>query len=313
MIGQLNNGVLERFAGAGTTGPFAITKYHVNNQVQFPAGNVYKRNNSTGVLTTLILDDPGANGYSVAIANNFATLTTISNVAAGETLHAVRETDVTQLQELVSQGRFEPHDVEDMLDLATMAVDEVRAYREGLVELDSFIIPTTGFQDFSLGWENSNYLWDEVELTMDIIAADSVGFMPFHLSIDNGATKYEATSNYAWSTMSSFNNVLAGRAERNKLLWGPLVGPPPDTISADGSMHGVVRLAGLRDNTQPVRITGEMSFEASSPGVKIFGGHLQATIGIVNGFYFFEGSVFSDPSTSIKFGEGTRAVARGIR
>lgn len=76
---------------------------------------------ATGANTTLILNDPGADGYSVAgVGDPSTTINTVSAPATGTRLTIVRNVPLTQTADYVENDPFPAKTHEDALDKLTM-------------------------------------------------------------------------------------------------------------------------------------------------------------------------------------------------
>lgn len=199
-----DTGVSESFVGSGTTGPFAVTNFNIATTAQIEPGGVVRVVNATGVATSLILNDPGADGYTAAISGGLVTITTITAIAVGETLKVTRDTDKLQTVALPVVGRFQPHDVEEALDLLVMQAQELPGRYLGSVEARANVMA------LYVGWLNTPRTWEEIEVSIDV-QSQFAGAVDLQLSLDGGVTPIAA--GYDWTTMQSYGTGGTGTVD----------------------------------------------------------------------------------------------------
>lgn len=301
-----DTGISESFVGSGTTGPFAVTNFNIMITDQLEPGGVYKVLNATGVVTTLILNDPGANGYTAAIVSGLVTINTVAAVASGYTLYVLRNTDKLQTVALPVVGRFQPRDIEEALDLLSMQVQELSpTYIAAAEALDNIeLIPT--------GWANSSRDWAEIEVSVDIESQFS-GAVDLQLSLDNGVTAlnsgYEWVVTQAYGTgfagsVTSYVGSIASELQRWRLS-GDLARKPD--INTAGRFIGNYRITGLAAG-KATKIVGAGTF--TTPAGEFvrasIGGVLDSQISLINGV------IVSNPVVN-SLVIGSRIDVRGIR
>ena len=306
-----DTGIVESFVGSGTTGPFAVTNFNVATTDQIEPGGVTKVLNATGVATTLILNDPGANGYTAVIAGGLVTINTIAAVAAGWTLNVVRVTDKLQTVSLPIVGRFQPKDVEEALDLLAMQVQELSA-RDSAVALGS-AEALAAVDTLSVGWAGASRLWDEIEVAVEAdLVADS--FPALRVSLDNGVTDivlgYNWVSTYSFGTSGA--STIGGHvavAGLPRTYWKLSNGIAIfQEASTDSRLIGNFRISSL-DLGKSSKIVGACTFTTvlNELVYVAMGGTLDAQISRINGITLI------DTILTNNIALGSRIDVRGIR
>ena len=302
-----DTGVTESFVGSGTTGPFAVTNFNIATTDQIEPGGVKKVLNATGVATTLILNDPGSAGYTAAISGGLVTINTVAAVAAGYTLIVTRSTANLQPVALPIVGRFQPHDVEEALDLQTMQAQELPGRYLGCAEAFGSV------DALSVGWAGSSRTWAEIDVSLDVESVSAAGAVDLHLSMDGGVTKI--VSGYEWVVVQSYGTGFAGTVssyvsgistERERWRVTGDVGRVPNNAT-DDRLIGNFRISGLAASRSS-KIVGSCTF-TTSVGECVhaaIGGQLDAQVSLINGI------VVQNPVVN-QLAVGSRIDVRGIR
>ena len=301
-----DTGISESFIGSGTTGPFAVTNFNIAQTAQIEPGGVTKILNATGVVTTLILNDPGANGYTAVISGGLVTINTVAAVAAGYTLLVGRSTDKLQTVALPVVGRFEPHDVEIALDLIAMQVQELNPTVIGSSEA------LANVELLFTGWSGSARTWSEIEISIDV-ESQFAGAVDLQLSLDGGVTAIAA--DYEWvvtqsygtgltGTVSNYVSSIATELQRWRLT-GDVDRKP--TNSPNSRFIGNYRITGLASGRSS-KIVGACTFGTGAGEIvrASIGGTLDAQISLINGV------VVRNPVVNALI-VGSRIDVRGIR
>lgn len=299
-----DTGISERFFGSGTTGPFAVTNFNVATTDQIEPGGVTKVLNATGAITTLILNDPGADGYTAEISGGLVTINTVAAVASGWVLSVVRSTDKLQSVALPIVGLFSPHDVEEAMDLLAMQIQE----RSSIASA----VSATPTDAVSAGWDTSSKIWVEIEVCVEIsLLADGVPSL--RLSLDGGVTP--VILGYNWvslhsvgtggvSTVSGFVSNTAADRTRWQLTEGLVI----LKSGLDSRLVGNFRISRL-DVGRSTKIVGAGTFNSVAGAFAHveFSGTLDDQISPITGITVF------DTSLPNNIAAGSRIDVRGIR
>ncbi len=302
-----DTGVSESFVGSGTTGPFAVTNFNIATTDQIEPGGVTKVLNATGVATTLILNDPGANGYTAAISGGLVTINTIGAVASGYTLIVARSTAKLQTVALPIVGRFQPHDVEEALDLQAMQLQELPCEFLGSAEAFASV------DQLSVGWAGASRTWAEIEVSLDVESVSAAGAVDLHLSLDGGVSNI--VSGYDWVVIQAYGTGFAGTVgsyvsgistERERWRVTGDVGRVPNN-APDDRLIGNFRISGLV-SSRSSKIVGSCTFTTSAGECvhASIGGKLDAQVSLINGI------VVKNPVVN-QLAIGSKIYVRGIR
>ena len=300
-----DTGISEGFVGSGTTGPFAVTNFNVATTDQIDPGGVKKVLDATGVETTLILNDPGANGYTAVVADGFVTINTVAAVAAGYTLNVVRSTDKLQPVSLPAVGRFRPIDVEEALDLLAMQMQEVQVESVGSAEA------AVATNLLSVGWGSAPRDWVEIEVSVEVETILG-GVLALQVSLDSGVTR--VITGYEWVTTHSYGTGGAGSVDSyvsndaaDRAHW-QLQGSIIPSPGIDNRVIGNFRISRLDDSGRSTKIVGACTFNGIAGLVHVaIGGTLDAQISSINGITLI------DAIRASNFEAGSRLDVRGIR
>ncbi len=299
-----DTGISESFIGSGTSGPFAVTNFNVATTDQIEPGGVVKTLDATGVATVLILNDPGANGYTAAIVGGFVTINTVAAVAAGWTLSVERSTARLQTVALPRAGQFRPSDVEEALDLLAMQSQE----RDFLGSAEA--VATTN--RLSVGWSSSPRAWSEIDVSIEYGIA-VIGSAPaLRVSLDNGASdiavgyEWVATHTVAVSGAATVDGFVSSNASR-RAHWR-VAGELAPGIGEYYRVAGNFRISGLGAG-ESAKIVGACTFKTlSAEFVYVsIGGVLDAQPSIINGISM---EAITVPNN---IAAGSRIDVRGIR
>lgn len=300
--------VSENFVGSGTTGPFAVTNFNIATVDQIEPGGVSKVVDATGVATILILNDPGADGYTAVISGNLVTINTVSAVASGYTLCVVRDTDRLQTVALPAIGRFRPIDVEEALDLLSMQIQELRSSQ--VLGSSEAAVPT---DLLSVGWDGNSRDWTEIEVSVEIESILGMT-LALQVSLDNGAS--QISTGYEWVASQSYGSGGAGTVDSyvsnsaaDRAHW-QLPGIVIPTTGIAGRIIGNFRISRLDlDAIRSTKIVGACTYTGLA-GTFVyvgFGGTLDAQPSAINGV-----SV-TDAIRAANIAAGSRIDVRGIR
>jgi len=305
-----DSGISESFVGSGTTGPFAVTNFNIATTDQIEPGGVVKVADATGVATTLILDDPGANGYTAVISGGLVTINTISAVASGYTLNVLRDTNKLQTVSLPIIGLFRPRDVEEALDLLAMQVQELKSTQDGPLHLGS-ALNLGAVDSLSVGWADNSQTWNDIEVSAELVVVGTAR-PAIQVSLDDGASA--VVLNYEWVSMHSYGNGAASTVD--------------GYVSVTAAERTHWRLSGnvLAGATTAYRLVGNFRISQLEPGrsIKIVGactfnsssgqfvhvnmsGTLDAQPSRINGI------ILTDDVTPNNVAGGSRLDVRGIR
>jgi len=299
-----DTGIAESFVGSGTTGPFAVTNFNIATVDQIEPGGV-KKTPASGNHSTLILNDPGANGYTAVISNGLVTINTVASVAAGWTLTVERSTAALQPVALPEVGRFLPHDVEKALDLLAMRMQEVRGEPLGSAEA------TNTMNALIVGWDDSPRLWTEIEVSIEL-SVNATGIPALRASLTNGGSS--VATGYNWVAAHSYGGAgpstmdgYVGDTVGERQQW-QISGNLAPNNNSDARLIGNFRISRL-DIGKSTKIVGACTFNtvAGFFAHVSMGGTLDDQISTINSI------VLTDFVIPNNIAAGSRIDVRGIR
>lgn len=266
-----NNGIIESFEGGGTTGPFRVTVFNVQQLNQIEPGGVIRRDSTTGVGTVLLLNDTGDDGYTAEISNGLVEVTTVATVDSGFTLEVTRSTLNEQTVPLPVVGQFNAEDVEKAFDLIVMQMQEIDRLQSPFASL-AFAEITTLADTLDVSWADSAIAFDSVELELSVVIEQFGGaggeLVELLVSNDGGATFI--TTGYDWSLMfvsgttgSPSPSGQAGSSGNDILAWKFMGTGSGKKIRDDilGRMSGMLRFSRLlQPNTFRPRYVGSFGY-----------------------------------------------------